>query len=100
MIPSKLQEKPSALKKEHSALQNMEFINSFLLFWVIFALLDLDPQFGSGLGSRDPIESDSILVANFISQSGISEQFPSNDFLEEDSVHLKFISLLNHVGKG
>jgi hypothetical protein len=56
----------------------------FLFFWVIFALLDLDPQFRSGLGSRDPIESDSIFVANFISQSGIYELFPSYDFLEED----------------
>jgi hypothetical protein len=60
----------------------MEFINSFLFFWVIFALLDLDPQFGSGLGSRDPIESDSIIY--FISQSGIYELFPSYDFLEKD----------------
>jgi hypothetical protein len=39
----KLQEKPSALKREHPALQNM----------VIFALLDPDPdqQFECGSGS-------------------------------------------------
>jgi hypothetical protein len=40
---SKLQKKPSALKRKHPALQNMKFLNSFLLLWVIFALLDPDP---------------------------------------------------------
>jgi hypothetical protein len=35
---SKLQEKPSALKREHLALQNMKFLNLFS-FLVIFALL-------------------------------------------------------------
>jgi hypothetical protein len=42
---SKLQKKPSALKREHPALQNMKFLNFLLLLWVIFALLDPDPNF-------------------------------------------------------
>ncbi len=40
----KLQEKPSALKREHPALQNMKILNFFLFSWVIFALLDPDPS--------------------------------------------------------
>ncbi len=47
------QEKPSALKREHSALQNMKFHNFFLFLWVIFALMDPDPE------STDLIESGS-----------------------------------------
>jgi hypothetical protein len=40
---SKLQKKPSALKREHPALKNMKFLYFFLLLlWVIFALLDPD----------------------------------------------------------
>jgi hypothetical protein len=38
---SKLQEKPSALKREHSALQEIKFVAFFLFFlclWVIFAI--------------------------------------------------------------
>jgi hypothetical protein len=38
----KLQEQPSALKREHPALQNMNF-STFSIFVVIFALLDPDP---------------------------------------------------------
>jgi hypothetical protein len=51
---SKLQEKPSALKKGHQALQKMKFINFFLCLWVILALLDPDcvSGFGSGLRIR------------------------------------------------
>jgi hypothetical protein len=41
---SKLQEKPSALKREHAVLQNMKFLNFFLFLWVLFALLDSDPN--------------------------------------------------------
>jgi hypothetical protein len=41
---SELQEKPSALKREHPAFQNMKFFYLFLFLWVIFALLDLDPD--------------------------------------------------------
>ena len=39
------------------ALQNMKFLNYFLLLWVIFALLDTDPDSEYGFGSTDPIES-------------------------------------------
>jgi hypothetical protein len=56
---SKQQEKPSALKREHAALQEMKIINFFLCLWVIFALLDPDRESGSGYRSRDPIESGS-----------------------------------------
>jgi hypothetical protein len=45
---SKPQEKPLALKREHPALQNMKFLNFFLFLWVIFALLDPDPDSESG----------------------------------------------------
>ncbi len=41
---SKLQRKPLALKREHPALQNIKFFNFFPLLWVIFALLDPDPD--------------------------------------------------------
>ncbi len=54
-IKNKLQEKPSTLKREHPALQNMKFLNFFLFLWVIFALLDPDPDPESG--STDLIES-------------------------------------------
>ncbi len=49
----KLQENPSALKKEHPALLNMKFINFFLCFWLIFALLDPDTDPGTPL-NLDP----------------------------------------------
>jgi hypothetical protein len=52
---SKLQKKPSALKREHPALQNMKFLNFFLLLSVIFDLLDPDSEYGSG--SADLSES-------------------------------------------
>ncbi len=42
---SKLQQKPSPLKREHPALQNMKFINFFLSF---FVGLFCPPGFGSG----------------------------------------------------
>jgi hypothetical protein len=56
-----LQEKPSVLKREHPALQNMKILDFFLFLWVIFALLDPDPDpatqinadpCGSGSGSE------------------------------------------------
>jgi hypothetical protein len=50
---SKLQEKPSVLKREYPALQKMKFINFFSMFVGHFC-----PS-GSGYGSRDPIESGS-----------------------------------------
>ncbi len=46
---------PSALKRGHPTLQNMNL--KFLLLWVIFGLLDPDPD--SESGSADPIESGS-----------------------------------------
>jgi hypothetical protein len=49
--------KPSALKREHPALQNIQIF--FLLLRVIFALLHTDPDSESGSGSTDPIESGS-----------------------------------------
>jgi hypothetical protein len=54
---SQLQKKPSALKRGHPTLQNMNFYKKYLLLWVIFVLLDPDPD--SGSGSTDPIESGS-----------------------------------------
>jgi hypothetical protein len=54
MMP-KLQEKPSALKREHSVLKNTKFLGFFLFLWVIFALLDPDPdpQYECGYGSSN-----------------------------------------------
>ncbi len=58
---SKFQKKPSALKREHPALQNMKFLQFFVLLWVIFALLDPDPDSEYGSGSTDLTESGSNL---------------------------------------
>jgi hypothetical protein len=44
----KLQEKPSALKREHPVLKNMKILDFFLFLWVILALLDPDLQFSCG----------------------------------------------------
>jgi hypothetical protein len=52
----KLQKNPSALKRGHPTLQNMNFYTFFLLLWVIFALLDPDPDSEYGSGSTGPIE--------------------------------------------
>jgi len=41
---SELQKKPSAFKRGHPTLQNMNLNNFFLLLWVIFALLDPNPD--------------------------------------------------------
>ncbi len=51
---SKLQKKPSALKRGHPTLLNINFKKKFLLLWVIFALLDPDPD-----PDPDPIDSGS-----------------------------------------
>ncbi len=51
----KLQKKSSATKREHPALQKIEFLNFFLFFCVIFVHLDPDCEFE--FGSRYPIES-------------------------------------------
>jgi hypothetical protein len=42
------QKKPSALKREHPALENMKILYFFLFLWVIFALLDPKPHFECG----------------------------------------------------
>ncbi len=47
LLMSKLQEKTLALKREHPAPQKMKLINFFLCLWVIFALLDPDPDPGT-----------------------------------------------------
>jgi hypothetical protein len=59
LLMSKLK-KPSAFKRENPPLQKMRFINLFLCLWVIFALLDPDPdcESGFGYGSRDPSNPD------------------------------------------
>jgi hypothetical protein len=44
-------------KENIQHLKKIKFINFFLFLWVIFAILDPDPDCGSG--SRDPIESGS-----------------------------------------
>jgi hypothetical protein len=41
---------PSALKREHPALQNMQFLNFFLFLWVI-----LPSWIGSGIPNPDPL---------------------------------------------
>jgi hypothetical protein len=43
-LTPKLQEKPSALKREHPVLKNMKILDFFLFLCVIFALLDPDPD--------------------------------------------------------
>jgi hypothetical protein len=61
---SKLQEKPSALKREHPALQKMEFSNIFLCLWVIFALLDPDLDSESGPYPGTQLNPDPIRIHN------------------------------------
>jgi hypothetical protein len=53
-----IEEASSALKIEHPALQNMNFLNFFLLLWVIFAFLNPDPD-SLSYGSTDLIVSGS-----------------------------------------
>jgi hypothetical protein len=53
---SKLQKKPTAHKRGHPTLQNVNFKKKFLLLWVIFALLDPDPDPNSESGSTGSIE--------------------------------------------
>jgi hypothetical protein len=53
---SKLQEKPSDLKREHRELKKIKFINFSLRLWVIFALLDpvSDCESGWLFGTKAP----------------------------------------------
>jgi hypothetical protein len=55
---SKLQKKPSAFKRGHPTLQNMNFYQFFILLRVIFALLDPDPDPLARL-NPDPIRNGS-----------------------------------------
>jgi hypothetical protein len=51
----KLQEKPSAIKREHPVLKNMKILDLFLFMWVIFALPDPATQINAdpcGSGSK------------------------------------------------
>jgi hypothetical protein len=61
-----LQEKPPALKREHPSLQKMKLSSFFLYLWVIFALLDPDPdpdyESGSRYGSMGPLNPDPIRI--------------------------------------
>ncbi len=54
---SKLHKKPSAPKREHLAFKTWKFLNFFHFLCVIFSLLDLDYESGSGYRSIDLIES-------------------------------------------
>ncbi len=56
---SKLHERPSALRREHQALENKNFLHFFLFLWAIFALLD---QNQSGSGSKAEVSSLHLLV--------------------------------------
>ncbi len=47
-----LQEKSSALKREHLAHQNLKFLHFLPTFWVTFALLDPDPADQNKSGSE------------------------------------------------
>jgi hypothetical protein len=63
LLMSKLQEKSSALKREHGAFQKIKFINFFLCLWIIFALLDPDTDTDPGTPMNpDPVR---IRIHNF-----------------------------------
>jgi hypothetical protein len=53
----KLQEKPSALKREHLVFKHHKILDLFLFLWVIFALLD--PEFECGSGNSNECGSGS-----------------------------------------
>jgi hypothetical protein len=42
-VKATVQEKPSGLKRKHPPLENISFLNFYIL-WVLFALLDPDPS--------------------------------------------------------
>jgi hypothetical protein len=74
LLMSKLQEKPSALKREHPALQKMNFVNFFLCLWVIFALLNSDPHTDPGTPlNLDPIR---ILIGIRINSTAYTVALP------------------------
>ncbi len=55
-------EKPSTLKKEHPALQNMNILSVFIFLRVIFAFLNPDP--GTHINA-DPCGSTNLLKSSF-----------------------------------
>jgi hypothetical protein len=55
----KLQANSSTLKRDHPALQNKKCLHFYLFLWLIFALLNLDPDSEIGSVSTDLIESKS-----------------------------------------
>jgi hypothetical protein len=55
---SKLQKKPSALKREHISLQKIKFITFFLCLWVISALLDPDCESDPNTDLGTPLNPD------------------------------------------
>jgi hypothetical protein len=70
---SKSQKKPSALKRGHPTLQNMKFYKFFLLLWVIFALLDLDPI---RIRIRNPGTFYLILIPNLGKNNSVADPDP------------------------
>jgi hypothetical protein len=64
----KLQEKPSAVKREHPVLKNMNS-GFFSIWWVIFALLDPDPDPTTQING-DPCGSGSETLLSGLSQTG------------------------------
>jgi hypothetical protein len=61
---STLQENPSALKREHPALQKMKFINFFLCLWVIFAIW-IHIHFRIWIGIKIEVRSGSCIKRQF-----------------------------------
>jgi hypothetical protein len=70
---SKLQEKSSAPKREHPALQIMKFINFFSVFRVICAPLDPDPAPGTSMNPANP-DPARTLIFNIAGVSVAGEQ--------------------------
>ncbi len=77
-----LQEKPSALKREHPALINMNILYFFLFLWEIFALLDPDPDPATQINA-DPCGSGSTTLLRRGHSPGVGlpggEELPAGD---------------------
>ncbi len=67
---SKLQEKPSALKKEHPTLQTMKFLNFFSVFVGHFC----PPGFGSGSGSETLVKRQNLNMGDGRKEKGRKEK--------------------------
>jgi hypothetical protein len=87
---SKLQKQPSALKRGHTALQNMKFFKFFLLSWVIFAHLDPDPI---GIRIRNRIIRNPAYDGNISNQIVLSR--PSQKDREKIEGEIFFLPQLN-----